>query len=125
MATRTTDEVLSPSERDLTAWTDRQIDGHPLVKLGWAEIPLDQVEEARRVQLEQLRRFHAQGVLPDYAEDTEDMELLIDITADPARFARVCANWRWAAENPPRRLQLPPGCSTFEEAGHSWFLGDG
>ena len=122
MATRTTGDVLSPFERDPADWTDQQIDEHPLVELGWAEIPPDRVEEARLVQLEQLRRFHAAGILPYYAEDTEDLELLIEITADPTRFARVCANWRWAVENPPRRLELPPGCTTFEEAGRSWFL---
>ena len=124
MATRTAYEVLSPFERDPAGWTDRQINEHPLVELGWGEIPPDRVEEARLVQLEQLRRFHAEGVLPYYAEDIEDLELLIEITADSARFAEVCGNWRWVAENPPRRLELPPGCSTFREAGDSWFIGD-
>lgn len=123
MATRTTHDLLSPFERDPAGWTDRQIGEHPLVELGWGEIPPDRVEEARLVQLEQLRRFHAGGFLPYYAEDTEDLELLIEITADPARFARVCTNWRWAAENPPRRLELPPGCSTFQEAFEVWFTG--
>ncbi len=124
MATRTTYGVQSLFEQDPAGWTDRQINEHPLVELGWGEIPPDRVEEARLVQLEQLRRFHAEGVLPYYAEDTEDLELLIEITADPSRFAKVCANWRWAAENRPRRLELPPGCSTFQEAGDSWFIGD-
>ena len=124
MATRTTHGVLSPFERDPARWTDRQINKHPLVELGWAEIPPDRVEEARLVQLEQLRRFHAKGILPYYAEDTEDLELLIEITADPAQFTEVCANWRWAAENPPRRLELPPGCSTYQEAFKVWFSDD-
>ena len=124
MATRTTHGVQSPSERDPSDWTDRQINEHPLVELGWGEIPPDRVEEARLVQLEQLRRFHAGGVLPYYAEDTEDLELLIEITADPEQFAKVFGNWRWAAENRPGRLELPPGCSTFQEAGDSWFIGD-
>ena len=121
MATRTTDDVLSPFERDPADWTDQQIDEHPLVELGWAEIPPDRVEEARMVHLEQLRRFHVRGILPYYAEDTEDLELLIEITADPTRFARVCANWRWTAENPSGRLELPPGCSTYLEAFKVWF----
>ena len=125
MATRITEEVLSPLEHDPTGWTDRQIDGHPLVELGWAEIPADQVEEARRVQLEQLRRYRVRGKLPYFAEDTEDLDLLIEITVDPERFARICSNWRGASQNPPRRLPLPPGGSTFEEAGHSWFVGNG
>ena len=123
MATRTSYDIPSPFERDPASWTDRQLDEHSLVELGWAEIPPDRVEEARLVQLEQLRRFQARGVLPYYAEDTEDLELLIEITADPTRFARVCRNWRRAVQNPPRRLELPPGCSTFDEAGDSWFTG--
>ena len=125
MATRITGGVLSPLERDPAGWTDREINEHPLVELGWGEIPPDRVEEARLVQLEQLRRLFAEGVLPYYAEDAEDLELLIEITGDPARFAKVCGNWRWAAENRPRPLELPPGCSTFREAGDSWFIGDG
>ena len=35
--------------------------------------------------------------------------LLIEVTADRTRFARVSDDWRWAVENPPRRLDLPPG----------------
>ena len=124
MATRTFRDALSPSEQDLANWTDRQIDEHPLVELGWHEIPPDQVEEARLIQLEQLRRFHLRGMLPDYAEDTADLEVLIEITADPARFAQVCHNWRGAVENPPRRLDLPPGCTTYQEAFKIWFADD-
>ena len=125
MATRTTYDVPSPFERDPAGWTDRQVDEHVLVELGWAEIPPDRVEEARLVQLEQLRRFRARGVLPYYAEDTEDLDLLIEIAADSVRFARICRNWRRVVQNPSRRLELPPGFSTFEEAGDYWFIGDG
>lgn len=124
MVARSTHEVVSPLERDPARWTDHQINQHPLVELGWAEIPPDQVEEARLVQLEQLHRFRTAGTLPYYAEDTEDLELLIQITDDPERFARVCANWRQASNKPPRPIELPPGCDSFEEAGHSWFVGD-
>lgn len=125
MATPTTSDIPSPFEQDPAGWTDRQIDEHSLVELGWAEIPPDRIEEARLVQLEQLRRFHARGVLPHYAEDTEDLELLIEIATDPTRFVSVCTNWRRVVQNPSRRLELPPGCSTFEAAGDSWFIGDG
>lgn len=121
MATRTAHDLLSPFERDPASWTGQQIDEHPLVELGWAEIPPERVEEARLVQLEQLRRLNVAGMLPDYAEDAEDLELLIEITADSTRFARVCANWRWAVENRPRRLELPPGCNTYQEAFEVWF----
>ena len=124
MATRTSRNVLSPFEQNPADWTDQQIDEHPLVDLAWEQIPLDQVEEARLIQLEQLRRFHRRGMLPEYAEDADDLELLIEITADPTRFARVCTNWRWAIENPPRRLELPPGCSTYQEAFEIWFADD-
>ena len=124
MVSRSTHEVPSPLEQDPTRWTDSQVNEHPLAELGWAEIPADQVEAARLVQLEQLRRFHTAGTLPYYAEDTEDLELLIEITTDPERFARVCANWRRAAGNPPTPIDLPSGSNTFREAGHSWFVGD-
>ena len=124
MVARSTNEVLSPLHQDPARWTDHQIDQHPLVELGWAEIPPDQVEEARLVQLEQLRRFRTAGTLPYYAEDTEDLELLIEITTDPERFAGVCANWRRASSKPPTPIELPPGCDTFQEAGHSWFVGE-
>lgn len=76
------------------------------------------------MQLEQLRRFRTAGTLPDYAEDAEDLELLIEITTDPERFARVCASWRQASSKPPTPIELPPECDTFEKAGHSWFAGE-
>ena len=90
--------------------------------VGRDEIPPDQVEEARLVQLEQLRRFHLRGTLPDYTEDTEDLELLIEITADRTRFAQVCDDWRWAVENPPRRLDLPPGAVRIRKPSMSGSL---
>ena len=124
MVTHPTHEVLSPLEQEPARWTDHQINQHPLVELGWAEIPPDQIEEARLVQLEQLRRFRTAGTLPYYAEDAEDLELLIEITTDPERFARVCAGWRRASNKPPTPIELPGGRETFQEAGHSWFVGD-
>lgn len=123
MTTGAARELLSLFERDPSGWTDAQINEHPFVELGWGEIPVEQVEEVRLVQLEQLRRLQVAGILPDYAEDAEDLELLIEITADSTRFARVCANWRWALDNRPRRLELPPGCTTYEEAFKVWFAG--
>ena len=90
--------------------------------MGGDEIPPDQVEEARLVQLEQLRRFHLRGTLPDYTEDTEDLELLIEITADRTRFAQVCDDWRWAVENPPRRLDLAPGAVRIRKPSMSGSL---
>ena len=123
MATRIA-RSLSPFEQDPAEWTDQQIMQHSLAELSWEQIPPSRVEEARLVQLEKLRRFHARGTLPEYAEDAEDLELLIEITADQDRFARICANWRWAVENPPGRLEMPPGCSTFQEAFKVWFRED-
>ena len=125
MATRVTPATpISPFDADPAGWNDQQINDHPLAELGWEKIPPDQVEEARRIQLEKLRRFHVRGLLPEYAEDVEDLELLIEITADAERFARVCANWRSVVEHPSPILELPPGCSTFQEAGDAWFIGD-
>ena len=72
MAARTSHSPPAPFEQNPADWTDQQIDEHPLVVLGWDEIPPDQVEEARLVQLEQLRRFHLRGTLPLYTPIMED-----------------------------------------------------
>ncbi len=124
MTTRTRHRSRSPFAHSPADWTDQEIDEHPLAQLGWEEISPDLVEEARLIQLEQLRRMHDRGVIPRYAEDIEDTELMIEILGDPSRFARVCANWRRVVEHPPSRLDLPPGCSTYQEAFEVWFADD-
>lgn len=49
---------------------------------------------------------------------------MIEITTDPERFAGVSANWCLASSKPLTPIELPPGCDTFQEAGHSWFVGE-
>ena len=65
----------------------------PLVELGWSEIPPKRVEEARLVQLEQLRRYQRRGHLPEYAEDLELLK------TNPALWSPRCGAYQIIFDN--------------------------
>ena len=124
MTAKASSVPLSSLDMDPTSWSDEQINSHPLVDACWEDISNSQMEEARLVQLEQQRRFRARGRLPEYAFDMGDVDVVIEILSDPKEFARVCAYCRWDAVQPSDPVELPPGSSTFTEAGDAWFVGD-
>jgi len=71
------------------------------------------MEEARLVQLENLRRQLLTGQIDPCYEDSEEVHLALRARETPERFSSVCASWRADMLSPP--VEVPPHVTTGKE----------